>query len=144
MAGGIKQLQERVAEGGGQGGAPTVHVVDDDEAVRDSLSILLETHGIDVKTYDSCNSFLSARPAAANACLVLDLHLPAMSGLDLLDQYPPRQLGMPVILISGRMDPQSMARALAAGAIAVVEKPFDSQRLLAAIGQAIASTPGTV
>jgi two-component system response regulator FixJ len=132
-----------VAEGRDHG-APTVHIVDDDEAVRDSLSILLETHGIDVKTYDSCNSFLLARPAAANSCLVLDLHLPTMSGLDLLDQYPPKQLGMPVILISGRMDPQSKARALAAGAVAVVEKPFDGQRLLAAIGQAIASPSSIV
>lgn len=117
---------------------PTVYLVDDDEAVRDSLTILLESYGIDVRAYESCSDFLAGCEAESNSCLVLDQHLPTMSGLDLLESHAPARLRLPVVMISGRVDPAFRARALAAGALAVLDKPFEDKVLLAAIARALA------
>jgi two-component system, LuxR family, response regulator FixJ len=117
---------------------PTVYLVDDDDAVRDSLTILLESHGMDVRAYESCVEFLAGYMAEPNSCLVLDQHLPTMSGLDLLESREPARLRLPVVMISGRVDPAIRARALAAGALAVLDKPFEDKVLLAAIAHALA------
>jgi two-component system response regulator FixJ len=116
---------------------PTVYLVDDDDAVRDSLIILLESHGIEVRAYESCAEFLAGYVAEANSCLVLDQHLPTMSGLDLLESRAATRLSLPVVMISGRADPAIRARALAAGALAVLDKPFEDKVLLAAIARAL-------
>lgn len=121
----------------------TVYIVDDDEAVRDSLSILLESHGIAVKAFESCPELLGelARNGHDRGCLLLDLHLPEMSGLDLLERYPPEKLGMPVVMISGRADPAVKGRALSAGVEAVIDKPFSQDHLLAVIASAMRRRP---
>jgi two-component system response regulator FixJ len=116
---------------------PKVYLVDDDDAVRDSLTILLESHGMDVRPYESCAEFLAGYMAGPNSCLVLDQHLPTTTGLDLLESRAPARLRLPVIMISGRVDPAIRARALAAGALAVLDKPFEDKVLLAAIAQAL-------
>lgn len=115
----------------------TVFLIDDDEAVRDSLGVLLESHGLSVKAFSSCPAFLAEYIAEPESCLVLDLHLPEMSGLDLLDRFPPERLGMPVIMISGRADMASRSRALGKGVRAVLDKPFTQEALMSEIKQAL-------
>lgn len=124
--------------------APVVYLVDDDEAVRDSLTILLESHGMHVTAYESCADFLAGYVSKPNSCLVLDQHLPTMSGLDFLESHVPAQFRLPVIMISGRVDPGLRARALAAGAFIVLDKPFDEEVILAAIAKALSQSPGSV
>jgi two-component system, LuxR family, response regulator FixJ len=121
---------------------PTVFLIDDDEAVRDSLGVLLESHGISVKAYASCPEFLAGYVAEPESCLLLDLHLPKMNGLELLEQFPPERLGMPVIMISGRADAASRSRALGKGVRAVLDKPFTQEVLMAAIAQALGASAG--
>ena len=116
---------------------PTVFLIDDDEAVRDSLGVLLESHGLTVKSYASCPEFLAGYIAEPESCLLLDLHLPKMSGLDLLEKFPPERLGMPVIVISGRADSATRRRALDKGVRAVLDKPFTQDVLMSAISQAL-------
>lgn len=118
---------------------PTIYVVDDDEAVRDSLTLLLESHGMHVKAYDSPNAFLAEYQGGTVGCLLLDLHMPGMSGIDLLEQFAPRTVDIPVIVISGKADPASRSRAVAAGANAVLDKPFRDHDLLSAIQAAMAA-----
>jgi two-component system response regulator FixJ len=120
----------------------TVYLVDDDEAVRDSLSILLESHGMDVRAFESCAEFLAGYVAGPNSCLVLDLHLPVMGGLDLLESRPAGALGIPVIVISGHADAMARGRALAAGAAAVLDKPFEDHLLLSTIQRALGGASG--
>lgn len=116
-----------------------IYVVDDDQAVRESFRAVLESFDYEVEDYDSAFAFLKAyRPGAAH-CLLLDLHMPRLSGLDLLgllrDGTSPR---LPVVIITGRGDPGQRRRALAAGADAYLEKPVDCAMLLDTI-EALAS-----
>ncbi|HEX6979516.1 MAG TPA: response regulator [Alphaproteobacteria bacterium] len=129
----IKQMVERTV----MAGPPTIYLVDDDEAVRDSLTVLLESYGLSVRAYDSALAFLADYRPGEHACLLLDLHMPGMSGLDLLERTPPGRLGMPVIVITGRADPDARRRALAAGVGAVLDKPFRDDDLLTAIVRAV-------
>ena len=96
-------------------GARTIYIVDDDEAVRDSLALLLESHGLAVKAYQSADAFLGDYRPGRDGCLVLDLHMPGMGGIDLLERFRPGALDMPVIIISGQADSASRTRAAAAG-----------------------------
>ena len=110
-----------------------VYVVDDDEAVRDSLQTLLDSEGIDACSFGSSAAALAAIEATRPACLVLDLHLPGVSGLDLLRTLGARGLDVPVVMISGRIDRGAHTRALASGAAAVLRKPLDHAELVGAI-----------
>jgi two-component system response regulator FixJ len=114
-----------------------VDIVDDDEAVRDSLRFLLECNDIDTSDYCSADEFLRATPADI-FCLVLDLHMPGTSGLELLKRLRARGVTVPIVVISGRLDPALDAEVRAAGASAMLSKPFDDQALLALIKQALA------
>lgn len=116
---------------------PTIYIVDDDEAVRDSLALMLESHGIAAKTYDSGAAFIGDYSPGAPGCLVLDLHMPDMSGLQVLERLAHSGLNVPVVIISGRADTADKARASAAGAKAILDKPFSREDLLAAIYVAI-------
>lgn len=118
---------------------PTIYVVDDDEAVRDSLTLLLESHGMLVKAYESAGAFLAEYQTGAAGCLLLDLHMPGMSGIDLLEQFAPGKIDIPVIVISGKADATTRSRAAAAGANAVLDKPFRDQDLLSAIQTAMSA-----
>ena len=123
----------------GAEGQPIVYVVDDDDAVRDSLKVLIEAHGIAVEDYASTAEFSRARQPRRNGCLVLDLHFPGASGLDFLAAHRdlPRQL--PVIMITGRNDAASRERAGRLGVIDYLEKPVGRQMLLDTIRRALAA-----
>ncbi len=114
---------------------PIVYVVDDDEAVRDSLKILLESHGLAVEDFGSIAEFRRHHVAGRKACMVLDLHLPGTSGLDYLatrDCASP----LPVIMITGRGDAATRKRAREMGAQAFLDKPVSEEALLANIREA--------
>jgi two-component system, LuxR family, response regulator FixJ len=116
---------------------PTIYVVDDDDAVRDSLKILLESYQLTVRDFGSVPEFLDGLQPVDNSCLVLDLHLPAMGGFDVMNTLARRHVPLPVVVITGRSDAQTRARALAAGAVAFLEKPVDDQVLMNAIDAAL-------
>ena len=114
-----------------------VYVVDNDEAVRDSTRALLESRGIEARTYASAQDFLLASPSRRNACMLLDLHMPGMSGLELLEML--RVLGreLPVVAITGRGDFLLMRHAVRAGAAVLLEKPVSAEMLLDALVRAL-------
>lgn len=118
----------------------TVYVIDDDQAVRESLAYLIGSVGLTAQTYSDAKTFLdacAACPTAPAGCVVVDLRLPGMSGLELQEALAERGLDLPVIVITGHGDVPAAVRAMKAGAIDFVEKPFDDQRLLDCIQEAI-------
>ena len=118
----------------------TVFVVDDDEALRDALATLLEAEGIASETYANAACFL-ARLAdwqpEASGCLVLDVRMPGLSGLDVQDELNARGLDMPVIFITGYGDVPSAVRAMKGGAVDFLSKPFDARALAERIREAL-------
>lgn len=118
-----------------------IYVVDDDDAVRDSLRILLESHGMRVSDFGSTGEFVAGYRAHPCACLILDLHLPVVGGLDFLASSAGRALDIPVILITGRGDEATRARAKELGAAAFLEKPIEDGALVEVIAAALATRP---
>jgi FixJ family two-component response regulator len=116
---------------------PMVFVVDDDARVRDALSSLLASAGLDVAVFASAAEFLDADKPDAPACLVLDLELPDINGLELLSELADRQ-APPIVFVTGHGDIPSSVRAMKAGAVEFLSRPFGDQELLAAIDEAIA------
>jgi two-component system response regulator FixJ len=114
-----------------------VHVIDDDDAVRDSLAFLLRSARIDVRTYDSATAFLDETAGGASGCIVTDVRMPGMSGVDLLRQLKARGSVMPVIIITGHGDIQLAVEAMKSGAADFLEKPFDDEALLASVRSAL-------
>jgi FixJ family two-component response regulator len=115
----------------------TVFIVDDDEAVRDSLAFLMQSVGLQTECFDSADSFLQARPTQRAGCLLLDIRMPGMSGLELQGVLEERGIHLPVIFISGHADVPMAVRALKAGAFDFVEKPYNDQLLLDCVQRAI-------
>jgi two-component system response regulator FixJ len=115
----------------------TVFVIDDDEAVRDSLRLLLESHLFPVRVFASGLEFLNAIDACARGCVVLDLHLPVVGGLEFIGRYGDRLNDMPVILITGKADPGTRVRAFEVGVRYFLEKPFEDGELLTAVVEAL-------
>ncbi len=115
----------------------TVFVVDDDPAMRDSLRWLLESVDLEVRTFESAGRFLEGLEPTRPSCLVLDVRMPGLSGLDLQAELVRRDVGIPVIMISGHGDVPVAVRAMRAGAIDFIEKPFSDQLLLDRVRQAI-------
>jgi len=113
-----------------------VYIVDDDEAVRDSIRLLLESSGFAARDFASAELFLRSN-IAEMGCLLLDLHMPGISGLELLRQLRSRGIRRPVIVVSGRRDPVQDAEVWAAGASALLSKPFDDQQLLDLVAEAL-------
>ena len=109
---------------------PRVHIVDDDEALRDSLKWLLESRGLEVELYPSGEAFLKAFDNGFCGCLVLDVRMPGMSGLDLYEQLQARASTLPVIFITGHGDVPMAVSALKQGAADFIEKPFNDQEIL--------------
>jgi FixJ family two-component response regulator len=116
---------------------PTVFVVDDDEALRDSLRWLLEAHGYEVALYDSAEHFLSDDAAMRPGCLLLDVRMPGMSGQELFDALIERGNRMPVVFITGHGDVPMAVAAVKKGAVDFIEKPFSEEDLLRLVGQCL-------
>ncbi len=116
---------------------PIVYVIDDDEAARESLEFLLSSHKIRVQSYDSAKPFLAALPSLNCGCIITDVRMPEISGLDLLRRLGERQLDMPVIVITGHGDLQLAVEAMKIGAVDFLEKPFDDEMLVASVRSAL-------
>ena len=116
---------------------PTVFIVDDDQAVARSLRWLIETVRLRVETYGSAQSFIDGYDPARPGCLVLDVRMPGMSGLELQERLAAQRIHIPIIFITGHGDVQMAVRAVQAGAFDFVEKPFNDQDLLDRIQRAI-------
>lgn len=115
----------------------TVFIIDDDEAVRDSLSWLMKSAGLRTETFDSANAFLAVCDAPRPGCLILDIRMPGMSGLELQSELSERGVHLPVVIISGHADVPMAVRALKAGAFDFIEKPFNDELLLDLVQRAI-------
>jgi FixJ family two-component response regulator len=116
---------------------PRVFVVDDDRSIRESLSDLIRSAGLNVQTFASAHEFLISQRPDVPSCLVLDVQLPGVSGLDLQQQLAEGNAPMPIIFITGHGDIPMTVRAMKAGAVEFLTKPFDDDVLLHAIGHAL-------
>ena len=114
-----------------------VCVIDDDEAVRDSIGFLLTTADIAVRTYDSAAAFLAAMPIADVGCIVTDVRMPEINGIDLLRRLKQLKVSAPVIVITGHGDVPMAVEAMKIGATDFLEKPFDDTALLDAVQGAL-------
>jgi two-component system response regulator FixJ len=117
---------------------PLVHVVDDDASVRDSLTMLLESAGFRVRAHGSAVSFLEAAPDRGVGCVLTDVQMPELNGLELQRRMSALGIRLPVIVMTGHGDVPIAVQALKAGATDFLEKPFDDQQLLSAVNAAIA------
>jgi two-component system response regulator FixJ len=115
-----------------------VYVVDDDEAVRDSMRVLLESWGLEVADFPSAGDFLARNAEDGFGCLLLDLHMPGMNGLELLEHMQAQGMRLPTIVITGRSDSFLKERALRAGALALLDKPVDDVVLMSSLERAFA------
>jgi FixJ family two-component response regulator len=116
---------------------PTVFVIDDDESIREALKDLLESVGLRVETFASAPEFLQSRNSDVPSCLVLDIRMPGLSGLDLQREMAEANIHTPIIFITGHGDIPMTVRAMKAGAVEFLTKPFRDQDLLDAIQQAL-------
>jgi two-component system response regulator FixJ len=120
--------------------AQVAHVIDDDEAVRQSIEFLLRSANINVKVYENAPAFLSAVSGISSGCVVTDVRMPEMSGIDLLRRLKELGVPLPVIVITGHGDVPLAVEAMKAGAADFIEKPFDDDTILAAIRGAFADS----
>src|SRR4051812_17598848 len=121
---------------GARGGL--VYVVDDDEAVRESLSALLDTKGYTVRTFGLAREFLAAAPTLRSGVLIADIRMPEMDGLELQRELTARAFHFPLIVITGNGDVPLAVRAMKADAIDFIEKPFATEAIIASIDAAMA------
>jgi RNA polymerase sigma factor (sigma-70 family) len=117
--------------------APTVFVVDDDSSTRELLAWLMKRHGLRAEVFADARSFLEGYQADTPGCLVLDLNMPGMSGLDLQQYMNEHGVLLPVIFLSGRADVSKAVKAVKEGAIDFIEKPFDYRRVVAVVEDSI-------
>ena len=115
----------------------TIFVVDDDEAVRQSLALLIRSMGLEAEVFESAAAFLEAYDAPRSGCLLLDIRMPGMSGLELQEELQRRAIDLPVIFITGHGDVAMAVRAMKSGAVDFIEKPFNDQQLLDRINQSL-------
>lgn len=117
----------------------TVFVVDDDDAVRESLRALLEAAAFHVDDFSSAAAFLEAYKPPRPGCLVADIRMPGMDGIELQEELARRHIELPVIVMTGHGDVPLAVRAMKAGAVDFIEKPFDDQLLLDGVDRALES-----
>jgi RNA polymerase sigma factor (sigma-70 family) len=117
--------------------APVVFVVDDDASVRSSIKFLLSTVGLQAQTFDSADSFLHKHRLEVPSCLVLDVRLPGLSGLDFQRELAARNICIPIVFLTGHGDIPMSVRAMKAGAVEFLTKPFRDQDLLDAVRVAL-------
>lgn len=116
---------------------PLVHLIDDDEAVRAALSLVLELNDLPARTYPSALEFLSIADALKEGCVVTDVRMPDMSGLELVQRMKDRAIALPVVMITGHGDVPLAVQAMRAGVVDFLEKPFDDEALLKAVRMAL-------
>jgi two-component system, LuxR family, response regulator FixJ len=121
-----------------EGQRQTVHLIDDDDTVRQVVALWLGRLGLTTKAYESAEQFLATYQAAQIECLLLDVRMPGMSGLDLQGMLSARGIRAPLIVISAVGDTATVVRAMRGGAIEFLQKPLDEQRLLHAVTDALA------
>jgi two-component system response regulator FixJ len=114
-----------------------VHIVDDEEAVRNSLAFLLSTSGFAVRTHSSATAFLAAAPTIANGCLITDLRMPDIDGVELLRRLREADALLPAIVITGHGDVQMAVEAMKNGALDFIEKPFSDDVIIESITRAV-------
>ncbi len=120
---------------------PVVYVVDDDNAVRHSLEWLLGDDDFKVLSFSSADAFLEALDPTQPGCLVVDVRMPGMSGLELQKKIKARDINLPVIIITGHSDRNMAQRARSAGAMDFLEKPLDDMALIALVRKALGISP---
>jgi two-component system, LuxR family, response regulator FixJ len=118
-----------------------IHIIDDDAAMRDSLAFLLDVNGFKPLSYDSANAFLSEIATDISGCVVSDIRMPGMNGIELVRELKRKGSTIPVILITGHGDVALAVEAMKAGAADFIEKPFDDAVLLGAIRSALDARP---
>jgi two-component system, LuxR family, response regulator FixJ len=118
--------------------APLVHIVDDDASVRDSLTVLLESAGFTVRAYDSAVAFLQSASDRTAGCVLTDVQMPELNGLELQRRMSEQGIRLPVIVMTGHGDVPIAVEAMKAGAAEFLEKPFGDEQLLTAVTSAIA------
>src|SRR3974390_3231231 len=117
--------------------ARAVHIIGDDQALRESLAFLLRTHQLEVRSFDSAKTFLDALPDASLGCVITDIRMPGMSGVDLLRRLKELKIGVPVIVITGHGDVSLAVEAMKIGAADFFEKPFNDDQLVASVRAAL-------
>lgn len=116
---------------------PIVHLIDDDEAVRVSAAFLLEMNDLPTKTYESAEAFLEVADMVRSGCVVTDVRMPDMSGLDLVRRLRDLNILLPVVVITGHGDVPMAVEAMRAGVVDFIEKPFDDEVLIRSIRDAL-------
>lgn len=116
---------------------PIIYVIDDDEAVRESLEFLLKTAGIVVRGFDSAKAFLNILPEVNSGCVITDVRMPEITGIELLRRLQKTNPDLPVIVITGHGDISLAVEAMKIGAVDFLEKPFDDDQLIAAVRAAL-------
>ena len=116
---------------------PIIYVVDDDEAVRQSLEFLLKTAGMNTRSFESARSFFEELPHVSSGCVITDVRMPDITGIDLLRRVKGEKPDLPVIVITGHGDISLAVEAMKIGALDFLEKPFDDDHLLTAVRTAL-------
>src|SRR4051812_27034325 len=119
-----------------------VFLVDADAAVGESLCALLESAGVAAEAFESARAFLEAHRPEQAGCLIADIRMPDMDGLELQEELNRRSAGLPVIVVTGHADVPLAVRAMKAGAVDLIEKPYDDELLLASVRRALAQAQG--
>ncbi|MGJ0507323.1 MAG: response regulator FixJ [Methylocystis sp.] len=114
-----------------------VHLIDDDAAVRDAVGLLLRTEGFKVQSYDSALAFLKAAPTRAEGCVVTDVRMPEMNGMELIAQMKEQHISIPVVVLTAHADVPLAVEAMKLGAVDLLEKPFEDDALIAAVSAAL-------
>jgi two-component system, LuxR family, response regulator FixJ len=118
---------------------PVVHVIDDDDSARESLTFLLTAAHLPVRTYDSGKAFLDAIPGIEAGCIITDVQMPEIDGLELVRKLKHLKADLPVIVITGHGDVPLAVEAMKAGAVDFIEKPYDDEVLLGAVRSALSA-----
>jgi two-component system response regulator FixJ len=122
--------------------ARAVHIIDDDQALRESLAFLLRAAQLEVRSFDSAKTFLDTLPDASVGCVITDIRMPDMSGIDLLRRLKEIKVGVPVIVITGHGDIALAVEAMKIGAADFFEKPFNDDQLVASVRAALQQQQG--
>jgi two-component system, LuxR family, response regulator FixJ len=119
---------------------PVIHVIDDDDAARESLEFLIRSANLSVTAYDSATAFLRALPQIPYGCIITDVRMPGLSGIELLRHLKDAGIKLPVIVVTGHGDVPIAVEAMKLGAVDFFEKPFDGDKMVAAVQSALSNS----